>query len=154
MKKIFILALLLVGTIGYAQSTSLQTVSIENVDQAPLFDNCNIEDSKKCFNSSITSFINKNFNTQLAKQHNLLGSQKVVAQFLINKDGRVEGISSVSTQEVLKKEMARVLNTLPQLKPAIKDGKAIAISYSIPVIFELKQSLPFSAPTSGQKQNN
>ncbi|MEO9953861.1 energy transducer TonB [Nonlabens sp.] len=154
MKKIFLGALLLVGTIGYAQSTSLKTLSIENVDQAPLFDNCKIEDSKTCFTSSITSFINKNINKDLAKQSNLLGKQRVVSQFSINEEGRIEGISSVSNQEILKKEMSRVLNMLPLLKPAMKNGKAVKVSYSVPVEFASKLDLPISAPNPNKVQNN
>jgi len=154
MKKIFLGALLLVGTIGYAQSTSLKTLSIENVDQAPLFDNCKIEDSKTCFTSSITSFINKNINKDIAKQSNLLGKQRVVSQFSINEEGRIEGISSVSNQEILKKEMSRVLNMLPLLKPAMKDGKAVTVSYSVPVEFASKLDLPISAPNPNKVQNN
>ena len=154
MKKIFIVALLLVGTIGYAQSTSLKTLTIDNVDQAPLFDNCKIENSKTCFTTSLTNFINKNINKDLAKQSNLLGKQRVISQFSINEEGRIEAISSVSTQEILKKEMSRVLNMLPLLKPAMKNGKAVTVSYSVPVEFASKLDLPISAPNPNKVQNN
>ncbi|PPK95671.1 TonB-like protein [Nonlabens xylanidelens] len=154
MKKILIIATLLVGSIGYAQSSSLEALSMDNVDQAPLFDNCKIEDSKNCFSTSITSFINKNINKDLAKQSNLLGKQRVVSQFSINEEGRIEGITSVSTQDILKKEMSRVLNMLPTLKPAMKNGKAVTVSYSVPVEFASKLDFPISAPNPNKVQNN
>jgi protein TonB len=62
---------------------------------------------------------------------------KVFAQFTVTKDGSltnfkiVRGINPINDQEVL-----RMLKLLPKWKPAINNGKAIDVLYTIPVSFQ------------------
>lgn len=61
---------------------------------------------------------------------------RVVVQFVVNADG------SISDAEIIRKvdplmdaEALRVVNTMPRWKPGMQDGKAVAVKYTVPVVF-------------------
>ncbi|MBS1774188.1 MAG: TonB family protein [Bacteroidetes bacterium] len=64
---------------------------------------------------------------------------KVVVQFIVEKDG------SISNPHVLKKRdtmldsiAVEVIKNMPKWKPAVHNGKKIAIPYTLPVIFDFE----------------
>lgn len=71
------------------------------------------------------------------RKHRIHG--KVVAEFKINSDGRVSDVKIISgVCPDLDNEVIRVLSSSPKFKPAIKDGKPVAVAYTFPVIFALR----------------
>lgn len=61
---------------------------------------------------------------------------KVVAEFKINSDGRISDVRIISgICPELDNEVIRVLSSSPKFKPAIKDDKPVAVSYTFPVFF-------------------
>lgn len=61
---------------------------------------------------------------------------KVVAEFKINSDGRISDVRIISgICPELDNEIIRVLSSSPKFKPAIKDDKPVAVSYTFPVFF-------------------
>ncbi|WP_438977582.1 energy transducer TonB, partial [Polaribacter sp.] len=38
---------------------------------------------------------------------------------------------------VLEKEVIKIINDLPQMKPGKQNGKAVPVSYSIPITFQV-----------------
>ena len=59
--------------------------------------------------------------------------------FKINSDGRVSDVKIISgVCPDLDNEVIRVLSSSPKFKPAIKDGKPVAVAYTFPVIFALR----------------
>ena len=117
-------------------------VSFKFLDQAPIYPGCDenatLEELKKCFSLEIAKHINKNFNTKIAKTHNLLGRQKIVVSFKVDKLGKLKDIKARAPHEALVTETERVINTLPTLKPGMHNGKAVTVNYSLPIIFEVQ----------------
>lgn len=70
-----------------------------------------------------------------------IGKQgKVVVRLIVGKDGMVSNVSILkSVYPSLDAEALRVVGSLPKFeKPAIQDGKPVAIHYMMPINFDLK----------------
>ena len=73
---------------------------------------------------------------QYAREHNIQG--KVILTFTVEKDGRLTGILIKSSPDKsLSEEAVRVMENSPLWIPAIQDGRAIRIQYSVPLNFAL-----------------
>lgn len=63
----------------------------------------------------------------------------VTCSFIIDKDGMIRQIQVIKPVDPdLDREAIRVLRTMPRWKPAMKNGKPIAVKYILPVVFRLK----------------
>jgi len=118
-------------------------VSFKILDQAPIYPGCDesatLEALKKCFSMGIAKHINENFNTDIAKTHNLIGRQKIYIAFKVDEQGNLKDITARGPHEALVAEAKRVMSSLPALKPGIHNGKAVTVKYSIPVIIMVNQ---------------
>lgn len=64
---------------------------------------------------------------------------KVFVSFIIDKDGNVKNPKIVkSVSPSIDKEALRVISSLPKWTPGKKDGKIVAVSYTVPITFALK----------------
>ena len=64
---------------------------------------------------------------------------RVTVQFTIEADGRVTGVKVLrGVDEALDKEAVRVVSSSPQWEPGRMKGKAVAVIYTFPVIFQLR----------------
>ncbi len=62
---------------------------------------------------------------------------KVVAQFIVNKNGTISDLKIVkSLNDDCDAEVLRVLNMMPKWKPGIEKGKPTRTEYVVPVVFE------------------
>jgi len=117
-------------------------VPFTTIDQAPIYPGCDenetFEELKKCFSKGITTHINQNFNTDIAKTHNLKGRQKIFIAFKVDEQGKLKDIKSRAPHVALATEAERVINTLPVLKPVVHNGKPVTVAFTIPVIFEIE----------------
>jgi TonB family protein len=73
-----------------------------------------------------------------SKKKNIQG--RVIVRFVVNRDCTISGLSIVkSIDPLLDAEALRVISTLPKFtKPAVKDGKVVAVNYMVPITFALK----------------
>jgi len=63
---------------------------------------------------------------------------RVVCSFIVNEDGSLSDVTLVQGVYVfLDDEVLRVVRSMPQWKPALKDGKPVKIKYVMPVVFKL-----------------
>ncbi len=63
---------------------------------------------------------------------------KVVAEFFIEKDGSVTFSKILeSPNEILSKEVERVIKLSPKWEPAIQKGQKVRVKYAIPVAFAI-----------------
>ena len=111
---------------------------IENV---PIFPGCergNNEKKRKCMSGKIAKFVQRKFNTDLAGDLGLSGRQRISVIFKIDKSGSVVGVRARAPHPRLEKEAQRVINLLPKMKPGKQRGKAIIVSYSLPIIFQVQ----------------
>tara|TARA_B110000259_G_C14021367_1_gene403186 strand:- start:707 stop:3103 length:2397 start_codon:yes stop_codon:yes gene_type:complete len=83
---------------------------------APVFEGCDNENprnQKQCSSNKINSFINDEFNTDLAKDLGLAGRQRIFVAFKFDKSGGVVDIKVRANHPGLEKEAIRVINLLP-----------------------------------------
>ena len=112
---------------------------IENV---PVFPGCEKEKGnnakKKCMSTKIAKFVNKKFNVDLAGDLGLSGRQTIRVLFKIDKNGNVVNVQSRAPHPRLAKEAERVIKLLPKMKPGKQRGKAVTVSYTLPIIFQVE----------------
>ena len=112
------------------------------IEDVPIFPGCEKEKGnpakKKCMSSKISKFVNKRFNTNVVEDLGLSGRQTIRVLFKIDKNGNVVGVRSRAPHPRLEKEAARVINLLPKMKPGKQRGKAVTVSYSLPIIFQIQ----------------
>ena len=71
-----------------------------------------------------------------ARQRKVQG--KVVAQFIVNKDGSISNIEILKSVDTsLDREAMRVLHMMPQWKPGLQDAKPCRTQVCIPIVFKL-----------------
>ena len=110
------------------------------VQQVPTFPGCENDDDairQKCTVAAISKFITKNFNTDIAYNLGLTGTQRVLSVFKIDQNGRVTSIQSRAAHPRLSDEATRVINLLPQMIPGMQNGKTVIVPYSIPINFQV-----------------
>ena len=64
---------------------------------------------------------------------------RVTLQFTVGSDGAVRDVKVLrSASEALDAEAVRVISSSPDWEPGKRDGKAVAVTYTFPVVFKLK----------------
>jgi len=113
------------------------------IEDVPVFEGCeglsSNEERKECMSGKIAQFVNKNFNTDLGKQLELKGTNRVIAQFKINSSGNVVEVKARASHPKLETEAIRVISELPQMKPGKQQGKAVNVMYSLPIVFQINE---------------
>ncbi|PHS08080.1 MAG: hypothetical protein COA88_07240 [Kordia sp.] len=151
MKKSLILLILVLTKIVYSQDenkylsidlTEERVYSIKEVEQYPLTRNCKLkkdkEKNKKCFSISVSKYINKKFNTNLAAE--LDGKIKILVSFVITKTGEIANVEAISEYEILSKEAIRVVSSIPKMKPAYINNKAVNVQVKdYPIVFYIHE---------------
>jgi protein TonB len=63
----------------------------------------------------------------------------VFVNFTVEKDGSITDVKIIrGVHELLDKEAIRVVKSFPKWKPGKQRGKAVRVSYNIPISFVLK----------------
>ena len=126
--------------LSFSQSNEIKDVfPLLVVDSPPLFNNClNFEESEqiKCFKESVNNHISTNLIFPEESFDTREGG-RVFVNFTYDKKGSVSDINVKGPNENLENEVTRVIKLLPDLFPAKKDGKDVAVSYALPVDFFL-----------------
>lgn len=108
------------------------------VEQVPVFPGCEDlatnKEQKECMSRKITEFVSVNFNTGLGKELGLTGINRIYVQFKVSKDGEVSSIKSRAPHPDLGAEAERVVNSIPDMEPAVHNGENVAILYSLPIV--------------------
>lgn len=64
---------------------------------------------------------------------------KVILQMVIGKEGTLSDIKVLhSASPWLDAEAVRVVSNMPRWEPGRQEGKAIAVEYTLPVVFKLQ----------------
>ena len=108
------------------------TISFMKIDKAPTFPGCE-EGDKKCFSKMVKKHFTRNFNAELPNQLGLeSGRKRVYIGFKIDKDGNVVDIKARAPHPNIKKEVIKVMNTLPKMISGEHKNKKVAVKFSIP----------------------
>lgn len=64
---------------------------------------------------------------------------RVIAQFIVNKDGSICDVKIVrGVYESLDNEALRLIKDMPKWKPGMEKGEVVRVKYTVPVVFRLK----------------
>ena len=131
--------------IAYDDSSDEEEDVVINLAMAefkPRFPGCEdaaTEDERyRCFERSIYRHIQKNFRYPAIPKD--LGIQgKVMVQFVIDSSGDVVDVKVPrALDKYLDKEAIRLIKSLPKMTPARQFNKNVAVSFYVPVNFQLK----------------
>ena len=87
--------------------------------------------------SGLLEYVRKEMNyPDEAKAKGIQG--KVICRFVVNKEGEVQDVAIVrGIDPALDKEAVRIINAMPQWKPAKIKGQAADVPYTIPIDFKI-----------------
>ena len=112
------------------------------VESRPIFKGCESyaldEERFACFQSALMRYVAKNF--KVSEEMKMFSSgEKIYVEFIIEKDGEVRHAEVVRGEdELIKQESLRLVKSLPKFTPAKINGKAVRMSYVLPVNVKLQ----------------
>ena len=107
-----------------------ETFFVFNVEEQPTFNGGDANEFTKWVNTHIQY-------PEIAQEMNIQG--KVTLQFTIEKDGSLQDVKVLSTpDESLSKEAVRIVSSSPRWKPGKQRDRAVKVTYTFPVIFQLR----------------
>ena len=118
----------------------VEDVPFMTIQNVPIFPGCegNNEELKKCFSQKIQFYFSKYFNAGLANELGLSeDKKKLFVVFRIDQKGTIGNVRARGPHPVLEKEVIKIINDLPQMRPGKQNGKAVPVSYSIPITFQV-----------------
>lgn len=154
MKRLFILILLILLTscdffASKEQKTydlvnkELQEIDWTEVDNYPLFDNCDETVSKalqrSCFEQELLLHCGKTLQ-EFEFTFDTLTNPKVLVDFVVDQDGRISVVeivkeASIETQmPEFEQIITQGLKNLPPLEPALKRGIPVKAKFRIPIV--------------------
>ena len=127
-------------TTKIVEKQELESIPFSIIKNVPVYPGCTgtNEELKKCMSSKITKFVSKNFNADLAQGLDIkAGKQRIVVQFLIDKNGNVADVKARAPHQDLKDEAIRVIKLLPQMKAGKSKGENVNVRYNLPIVFNV-----------------
>ena len=95
------------------------------------------------FNTNVRNFVLKNFNEKLFDEANLsIDNFKIYIVFTVDEKGLLKDIRVRAPHPKLKEETIRVISSLKNIQPALKDGKPVAMSFTLPISFNKEGANP------------
>ena len=111
------------------------------IEQVPVFPGCenlgSNEEQKKCMTGKIAEFVSEKFDSSLGEKLGLTGVNRVIVVFKISPGGEITDVRARAAHPDLEVEAKRVIEQLPQMEPGKHNGKAVAVSYSLPIVFQV-----------------
>ena len=108
------------------------------IDKVPVYPGCeglDAEETKKCFIQKISTFVGDNFELKNLNNTAIFGKQKIMATFVVNREGAVVVKDIKADHAELQAEALRTLNLLPKMIPGEHQGKKVAVQYGLPIVF-------------------
>lgn len=111
-------------------------------ERYPEFSSCekvSLFDKEDCFYNKIQELFFKSFKTpkQLVDR-NFKGIVNV--KFVVTVEGKFKPVFISTPDQSIIKEVTKVLNNFPRVKPAIKNNKQVERTFILPVVFPLKEN--------------
>jgi periplasmic protein TonB len=120
----------------------IEPVPFEFIEDVPIFPGCeglaNNEERKACMSEKISGIVNKRFDRDLGSRLGLKGMNRVLVLFQIDPQGNIVGVQSRAPHPKLEEEAVRVINSLPKMEPGKQRGKAVPVSYALPIMFKVQ----------------
>jgi len=121
------------------EETEVEEVEVEEEESDEVFQFAVIEDKPEFPGGmgKLMQYLGKNTKfPQIAKENDIQG--RVFVQFVIDKQGKVTDVQIArGVDPYLDKEALRVVKSMPNWKPGKQRGKAVKVSYIVPINFKL-----------------
>ena len=118
-----------------------EPINIMAVQRVPVFPGCERETTnngrRKCLSQKLTKLVQRKFDTDVATDLGLTGTQKINVSFKINKQGEVEILETRANHKDLEKEANRVVGKIPTMEPGKNNNKPVEVSYMLPIQFNI-----------------
>ncbi len=107
-----------------------EAIPFQLVEEKPKFQGGDANEFSKWVNSKLVY-------PEIAKENGVQG--RVVLQFTVNPDGSVSGVKVLRGVDAsLDKEAVRVVSSSPKWTPGKQRDRAVKVTYTFPVIFQLR----------------
>ena len=107
-----------------------EAIPFQLVEKKPTFQGGDANEFSKWVNSRLVY-------PEIAKENGVQG--RVVLQFTVNPDGSVSGVKVLRGVDAsLDKEAVRVVSSSPKWEPGRQRDRAVKVTYTFPVIFQLR----------------
>ena len=107
-----------------------EAIPFQLVEQKPKFQGGDANDFSKWVNQRLVY-------PEIAKENGVQG--RVMLQFTVNADGSVSGVKVLrGVDSSLDKEAVRVVSSSPKWTPGRQRDRAVKVTYTFPVIFQLR----------------
>ena len=107
-----------------------EAIPFQLVEEKPSFNGGDANEFSKCVNSRLVY-------PEIAKENGVQG--RVTLQFTVNADGSVSNVKVLrGVDSSLDKEAVRVVSSSPKWKPGKQRDRAVKVTYTFPVIFQLR----------------
>lgn len=136
MKKLLIIALMLAGTIGFAQDdVNVKGSTVSMKETAPVWPGCEDNDDKKtCFNKMLMQHIRENIKYSKNDKGEYIRGKATVSME-VNEEGKVVVNKVEGKSSQINKEAKRLMEAIPKMTPGKLAGKPKVIKYTIPLTF-------------------
>ncbi len=114
----------------------VENIPFAIVEEVPVYPGCKGTKAQKrqCLQDKIKIHVNKKYNLELPQELGLSpGKKKVFVLFKIDKNGNVTDARARGPHKRLEKEAIRVVNLLPKMTPGKQRGRAVSVSYTLPI---------------------
>lgn len=106
-------------------------VHLDTVEFSPVYPGCeglNKDETRQCFIDSIDTYVKKTFNPDVIE---VTEPHSIEVIFKIDEQGEIVNLKARDANVVVQAEALRVIKSLPNMKPATQNGKAVAVMYSV-----------------------
>lgn len=115
--------------------------NVMGVERVPVFPGCEkLTDNNQrrdCMSSEMGRFINRRFNTDIAGEIGLKGSQRIYVTFVIDKKGELTQLQVRAPHPRLEREAERVVKMIPKMLPGIQNNKEVDVMFTLPILFNV-----------------
>jgi hypothetical protein len=127
-------------------------IIFKDIENVPIYNGCeglSKEETKKCFNESISKFIKQEFNLSISNALDLSEPQQVAAFFVIDENGKLSGMKIRDAELTIQAELVRVFKKIPKMKPATQDGINVPVLCSMLVTYGSELIIELTYISSG-----
>lgn len=120
-----------------AEEEAIGLLVIEEVPVFPGCENLGAKEARECFQQKLMEHIRKNMKYPVeAISEKIEG--RVIASFIIDKEGTVTAISARGPHPALENETRRILSLVPKMQAGKDKGKKVDCKFSVPIQFRMQ----------------
>lgn len=126
-----------------SESEQKEAFILDVIDKLPIAKGCDENlsriEMKKCFSDRISKHVEHNFTYKKYKDLDLEKKKyKIITQFNINKKSKIDSVVVYSDNEMLRKRITKVIQSMKIKKTGYNNGKPVNVKYRFPIYFTVE----------------